>query len=77
MQIDTLPEPLKSEGLKRQVADPKAAGSAGSLVLRQMTPLAISATGIRNILAQQGSARYLLPDAVLDFIHEHQLYTDL
>jgi nicotinate-nucleotide adenylyltransferase len=40
-----------------------------------MTPLDISATAIRDTLARRGSARYLLPDAVLDYIHEHQLYT--
>lgn len=77
MQSDTMQEPLKSELLKRQVAEPTAAGPSGSVLLRDMTPLEISATAIRTTLAQQGSARYLLPDAVLDYIHEHQLYTDL
>jgi nicotinate-nucleotide adenylyltransferase len=43
--------------------------------LQQMTPLDISATVIRDTLARHGSARYLLPDTVLDYIHEHQLYT--
>jgi nicotinate-nucleotide adenylyltransferase len=70
-----LREPLKSEVLKRQVASTSAAGPAGSVQLRQMTPLDISATAIRDTLARHGSARYLLPDAVLDYIHEHQLYT--
>ena len=77
MQSDTMQEPLKSERLKRQVAEPTDAGPAGSVLLRHMTPLEISATAIRDTLAQHGSARYLLPDAVLDYIHEHQLYTDL
>ena len=71
---DTLPEPLKSEIFKRQVADSLAAGPAGSVVLRLMTPLEISATAIRETLSRQGSVRYLLPDAVLNYIHEHQLY---
>jgi nicotinate-nucleotide adenylyltransferase len=71
---DSFPEPLKSEALKRQVAGAAAAGAAGSVLLRQTPPLDISATAIRDILARQGSARYLLPDAVLDYIHEHQLY---
>lgn len=70
LQSDTLPDDLKQEVSQRQ----QAAGSAGSLLLRQMTPLDISATAIRDTLARQGSARYLLPDAVLDYIHEHQLY---
>ena len=70
-----LTEPLKSEVLKRQVASSPVACPAGSVQLRQMTPLDISATVIRNALARHGSARYLLPDTVLDYIHEHQLYT--
>ena len=77
MQSDAMPEPLKSEVLKRQVADGSAAGPAGSVLLRQMTPLEISATAIRDTLDRQGSVRYLLPDAVLDYIHEHQLYAHL
>jgi nicotinate-nucleotide adenylyltransferase len=44
------------------------------VLLRQTTPLEISATAIRDALARHGSARYLLPDAVLDYIHEQKLY---
>lgn len=73
-QSATMQEPLKSEVLKRQVAEPSAAGVAGSVLMRQMTPLAISATAIRDTLARHGSVRYLLPDPVLDYIHEHELY---
>lgn len=39
-----------------------------------MTQLAISATQIRKLLANGLSARYLLPDGVLDYIHRNQLY---
>jgi len=74
MQSDAMQEPLKSEAMPRRVADAAAAGPSGSVLLRQMTPLEISATAIRDTLARQGSVRYLLPDAVLDYIHEHQLY---
>ncbi|MBU1224819.1 MAG: nicotinate-nucleotide adenylyltransferase [Gammaproteobacteria bacterium] len=74
-QSDAMPDPLKSEVLQRQVADGSAAGPAGSVLWRATTPLDISATVIRDTLARHGSARYLLPDAVLDYIHEHQLYT--
>jgi nicotinate-nucleotide adenylyltransferase len=74
LQSDAMPDPLKSEILKRQVADGSAAGPAGAVLLRATTPLDISATVIRDTLARHGSARYLLPDAVLDYIHEHQLY---
>ena len=71
---ETLSEPLKSEVLKRQLADEAGAGPAGAVWMHRMTPLAISATAIRATLARRGSVRYLVPDAVLDYIHEHQLY---
>jgi nicotinate-nucleotide adenylyltransferase len=73
-QPDTMPDELRHEVSQRQVAAGAAAGPAGAVWLRQMTPLDISATAIRDTLVRQGSARYLLPDAVLDYIHEHQLY---
>lgn len=74
LQPDTLQEPLKSEVLKRQAADHSTAGPSGSVWFQRMTPLEISATAIRDTLSRQGSVRYLLPDAVLDYIYEHQLY---
>jgi nicotinate-nucleotide adenylyltransferase len=69
MQSDAMPDALRHELSQRQVADGWAAG-----LLRQMTPLDISATAIRDTLARHGSVRYLLPDAVLDYIHEQKLY---
>jgi nicotinate-nucleotide adenylyltransferase len=74
LQSDSLPDDLKQEVSQRQQTSGAAAGPAGAVLLLQMTPLDISATAIRDTLARQGSARYLLPDAVLDYIHEHQLY---
>jgi len=74
LQSDALPDALKQETAQRQVADGAATGPAGSVLLRRMTPLDISATVIRDTLARHGSVRYLLPDAVLDYINEHQLY---
>jgi len=72
---DALPSPLRDEVRARQVADDGSAMSAGgTIVLRSMTPLDISATAIREALAQRHSVRYLLPDAVLDYIQQHQLY---
>lgn len=72
---DSIMEPLQSEISARQAHGKKlASGPAGSIVLRETPPLDISATAIRNILARQHSARYLLPDTVLAYIHEHQLY---
>lgn len=74
LQPDAMQEPLKSEVLKRQVADHSATGPAGSVWFQRMTPLEISATAIRDTLGRQGSVRYLLPDTVLNYIYEHQLY---
>lgn len=71
---DALLEPLKSDVLPRLVTDSSAVGSAGSVCFQPMTPLGISATAIRNTLSQQDSARYLLPESVLNYINEHQLY---
>lgn len=75
LESDALPESLRAEITARQVADGSAAGPAGSVLLRRMTPLTISATAIREALARGRSVRYLLPDAVLDYIKENRLYT--
>jgi nicotinate-nucleotide adenylyltransferase len=50
------------------------AAPAGRIVPFAITALEISATAIRRRLAAGLSARYLVPDAVLDYIDSHQLY---
>jgi len=40
-----------------------------------MTPLDISASAIRAATAAGRTPRYLLPDAVLDYIASHHLYS--
>ncbi len=47
---------------------------AGCLFFQPVTLLDISATQIRQIIAGGGDPRFLLPDAVLAFIQQHQLY---
>ena len=47
---------------------------AGGIVIEELRPLAISSTEIRDLLRAQLSARYLLPQSVLDYIQTHQLY---
>lgn len=47
---------------------------AGYLFFQQITQLAISATAIRGMIAAQQNPRFLLPDAVIDYITQHQLY---
>jgi len=46
----------------------------GTLVQFDMTPLAISATDIRDRRTRGQSLRYLLPAQVVDYISRHQLY---
>ena len=47
---------------------------AGGLWFQAVTPLAISATHIRELLARGQSPRYLLPDTVYAFIRAHGIY---
>jgi nicotinate-nucleotide adenylyltransferase len=73
LDIKALPEPLRGAAAPRLVRD-VSTDPAGRILLRRMTPLDISATAIRATLSERRSVRYLLPDAVLDYIHEHRLY---
>ncbi|MEI7796897.1 MAG: nicotinate-nucleotide adenylyltransferase [Methylococcaceae bacterium] len=47
---------------------------AGRLFFQEITQLAISATAIRALIVTQQNPRFLLPDAVLDYLSHHQLY---
>ena len=47
---------------------------AGKLWFQPITELAISASAIRTMIAENRNPRFLLPDAVLDYIHSHHLY---
>lgn len=47
---------------------------AGGVLLQRLRPLAISSTEIRQLLASGRSARYLMPQNVLDYIEAHSLY---
>ncbi|MEM7017151.1 MAG: nicotinate-nucleotide adenylyltransferase [Pseudomonadota bacterium] len=48
--------------------------SHGHIFLQPTPELNISSTAIREMLASKLNPRYLLPDSVLELIHEHQLY---
>jgi nicotinate-nucleotide adenylyltransferase len=76
IEISSLPAPLSSQFCSRQQSDVYRLKDtpAGTIVSFAMTQLAISATQIRQLLANERSARYLLPDSVLDYIQRHQLY---
>lgn len=47
---------------------------AGAIYLAPTSVLQISATRIRGLIARGASARYLLPQPVLDYIHERGIY---
>lgn len=47
---------------------------AGKLYFHAVTQLDISATAIRQLIAQQRDPRFLLPNAVIDYITQQQLY---
>lgn len=78
--IDTwqsrMPERLAHEYAARHMHQPLAVhlAPAGGVATVAMTGLDISATSLRNALRVQASARYLLPDTVLDYIRSHNLY---
>jgi len=62
----------------RMVSSPRAlSGAPGGLVLPlELTQLAISSTDIRRRMRAGLSPRFLMPQAVIDYIQEHQLYQD-
>jgi nicotinate-nucleotide adenylyltransferase len=69
------PETLRNLLAARSISDPLAMeGPAGQISFIWQTPLAVSATQIRTLLASGKSVRYLVPDAVLTYIHAHGLY---
>lgn len=59
---------------RRAAAGELANTAAGRIVTFEITPLDISASRIRADIAAGKSPRYLLPQAVLDYIEENHLY---
>lgn len=47
----------------------------GSVLPLEVTQLEISSTGIRDLIAAGRSPRFLLPETVIRYIHEHGLYS--
>ena len=78
-QLQTsLPGPLRKVYLQRLVASSAILrrDSGGAICVREITALDIAATTIRALLAGGASARYLVPDAVLDYIKTNRLYKE-
>ncbi len=74
----TYSEDLLEQMESRMVDDPHQlrAASAGLVLPLEVTQLAISSTDIRRRVGLGLSPRYLLPEAVVAYIHEHRLYAD-
>lgn len=69
------PQALRDLQAARSTNDPQAMqGPGGQISFVWQTPLAISATQIRKLLASNRSARFLVPDAVLAYINARGLY---
>jgi nicotinate-nucleotide adenylyltransferase len=73
---DRMPQPIAREYTSRLMHQPLAVhlAPAGGIAVVAFTALDISATRIRDAIAAGVSPRYLLPDAVLDYIQSHRLY---
>lgn len=69
------PDELRNLLAARSESDPTAmSGPAGHISFVWQTPLSVSATQIRQLLASGKSVRFLVPDAVLAYIETHGLY---
>jgi len=76
LQPEHFPQPLKTvwESAATSDVDVIRHKRHGHILLQQITALDISATRIRHDLNQGKNPRYLLPDAVIDYIRARKLY---
>ena len=67
---------LRCEMEKREIStvDGLAREPAGSVLPLEITQLEISSTSIREILADGRSPGFLMPESVIDYIHQNRLY---
>lgn len=76
LQPETLPHELKAlwrSAATQNIQDLEQT-CVGRILMQPITALDISATRIRDDLRQGKNPRYLLPDAVIDYIRTHKLY---
>ncbi len=71
-----LPKPLGTflQNHYTEHGDDLHSAPAGFVTMQHITALDISSTEIRNTFQQKRSARYFMPDNVIDYIQAHQLY---
>ncbi len=70
--------PMNSPALKL-IAERKVqqfSQPAGQIILQPVTQLAISSTDIRQKIQQNQLLNFLMPDSVIDYIQQHQLYKE-
>jgi nicotinate-nucleotide adenylyltransferase len=74
---EAMPAQLKAlwEKYATTRAEDLSTKAAGHILLQHITPLDISATRIREDLTRHITPRYLMPDGVIDFIADRQLYS--
>jgi nicotinate-nucleotide adenylyltransferase len=74
----SLPDPLRTHYENRLENDPArlTLAPAGGLFTHELTALDVSATAVRELIRRNASLRYLLPDAVIAYIHTHELYKE-
>jgi nicotinate-nucleotide adenylyltransferase len=70
--------PLLDQFEQRVTLQPEdlRASPAGRISIVSMTALDISSTAVRTQLQARQSPRYLVPDPILDYIHQHNLYSE-
>lgn len=69
------PQELRDLMAARDVGDALAlVAPSGDIAFIWQTPLEVSATQIRHLLANNKCIRFLVPDAVLAYINAHELY---
>ena len=59
----------------RIAVEEMASGVIEKVMTFSMTPLAISSTAIRALVAEGSSIRYLAPDPVVEFIRSRHIYS--
>ncbi len=74
-RISSAPARLQAQYRQRLCAATTLREQAyGGIAVMGIPKLEISATVIRSRVAEQRSIRYLLPNVVAEYIHQHQLY---
>lgn len=77
MKRPTYKMPALSDFLRQRLCEDRRQlqqQTSGRLFFQAVTALDISATAIRELIANGRNPKFLLPDPVIDYIRQHQLY---